>query len=109
MNISASTIINSPILKEFVKHVVPNLEPKVFLQKQNLLRGGKPTVAAVLLFAEEPQAALPKRSGIKLYRYATSAARSRDTLVGVPTSIEGPVPGREGAAAAWRRKAPAKS
>lgn len=91
VNVSISTITDSPILKEFVKQVVPNLEPKLFLQKQNLIRGNKPTVAALLLFAEEPQAALPKRSGIKLYRYATSGAPSRETLVDVPKSIEGPV------------------
>jgi ATP-dependent DNA helicase RecG len=91
VNINASTVINSSILKEFVKQVVPNLEPRVFLQKQNLLRGNKPTVAAVLLFAEEPQAALPKRSGIKLYRYKTTGAPTRETLAGIPKSIEGPV------------------
>ncbi|MRD46487.1 ATP-dependent DNA helicase RecG [Caenimonas koreensis DSM 17982] len=91
VNVSASVVINSPILRDFVKQVVPNLEPKVFLQKQNLIKGNKPTVAALLLFAEEPQAALPKRSAIKLYRYATSGAPSRETLVGVPKSIEGPV------------------
>lgn len=91
VNVSATVVIESPILKEFVKQVVPNLEPKAFLQKQNLIRGNKPTVAALLLFAEEPQAALPKRSGIKLYRYATSGVPSRETLVDVPKSIEGPV------------------
>ena len=91
VDVSLSTVVNSPILKEFVKQVVPNQEPKAFLQKQNLIRGNKPTVAALLLFAEEPQAALPKRSGIKLYRYATTGGPTRDTLVDVPKSIEGPV------------------
>lgn len=91
VDVSLSSVVNSPILKEFVKQVVPNQEPKAFLQKQNLIRGNKPTVAALLLFSEEPQAALPKRSGIKLYRYATTGAPTRETLVGMPKSIEGPV------------------
>ena len=46
--------------------------------------------AGILLFAEVPQAVLPKRSGIKVYRYKTSAKEgTRDTLDGNPVSIEG--------------------
>jgi ATP-dependent DNA helicase RecG len=46
----------------------------------------------VLLFADEPQAVLPKRSGVKLYGYKTSSdAATRETLDGVPRSIEGPI------------------
>src|SRR5690606_23834116 len=49
-----------------------------------------PTVASVLLFADNPQAALPKQSGIKIYRYATKDAQgTRETLAFVPLSIEG--------------------
>ena len=91
VNVSLTMLTDSQTLKDFVKRVVPNLEPKAFLQKQKLIRGNKPTVAALLLFAEEPQAALPKRSGIKLYRYKTTGAPSRDTLAGAPKSIEGPI------------------
>jgi ATP-dependent DNA helicase RecG len=47
-------------------------------------------VTAVLLYAEEPQAALPKRSGLKIYRYKTTAEDgSRETLDFDPISIEG--------------------
>lgn len=91
VNVSLSLVTESDVLKKFVKQVVPNLQPKLFLQKQNLVRGTKPTVAAVLLFAEEPQAALPKRSGVKLFRYKTTGQATRETLVGVPASIEGPL------------------
>lgn len=91
VDIDLSVVTESGTLKEFVKHVVPNLTPKVFLKKQLLIRGNKPTVAAVLLFAEEPQAALPKRSGVKLYRYKTTGEPTRETLVGIPKSIEGPI------------------
>jgi ATP-dependent DNA helicase RecG len=55
-----------------------------------LILEGKPTVAGIVLFAEEPQAILPKRTGIKVYRYKTKASEgTRDTLDKEPLSIEG--------------------
>ncbi len=49
--------------------VVPTAEPEDWLKKQNVVVNDRPTVAGVLLFSDEPQALLPKRSGIKVYRY----------------------------------------
>lgn len=49
----------------------------------------KLTVAALLLFSDEPQICLPKRSSIKIFRYQTSGEAERDTLVGVPVTVEG--------------------
>ena len=69
---------------------IPTAEPAAWLKKQQLIINDRPTVAAIVLYAEEPQASLPK-SGIKVYRYQTSGAASRDTLVGNPASIEGHV------------------
>jgi ATP-dependent DNA helicase RecG len=91
VDVDLITITESLTLKTFVKQVVPEVLPKIFLKKQNLIRNGKPTVAAVLLFSDEPQAALPKRSGVKLYRYKTTGAATRETLAGDPKSIEGPI------------------
>jgi ATP-dependent DNA helicase RecG len=55
-----------------------------------LIQEEKPTVAGAILFAEEPQALLPKRCGIKLYRYKTRDPEgSRATLAFDPISIEG--------------------
>jgi ATP-dependent DNA helicase RecG len=63
-----------------------------WIAKQNLIVGDKPTVAGILLFADEPQAALPKRSAIKLYRYKTKDAEgSRESLAFDPITIEGPL------------------
>jgi ATP-dependent DNA helicase RecG len=54
------------------------------------MKDDKPTVSGIVLFADLPQAILPKRSGIKIYRYKTSDAEgTRDTLVGDPISVEG--------------------
>ena len=90
INCPADIVTNSTYIIEFLLEVVPTGEPDVWLRKQMLLSEGRPTVAALLLFAEEPQAALPKRSGLKIYRYKTSDPEgSRATLDFDPISIEG--------------------
>lgn len=82
-------LTQSDNLAKFVKQVVPMQTPSVFVRKQSLSRNNQPLVAGVLLFAEEPQALLPK-SGVKLFRYRTTAAEgTRDTLAGDTTAIEG--------------------
>ena len=68
--------------------IVPQGEPELWLRKQLLVDGDLPTVAGVLLFADEPQTVLPKAS-IKIYRYRTSGEASRDVLVADPETIEG--------------------
>src|SRR5690606_18591134 len=43
-------------------------------------------------YSEIPQAALPKQSGIKIYRYRTKADEgTRETLAFDPISVEGPI------------------
>jgi ATP-dependent DNA helicase RecG len=86
------TVTNSIHIIGFLLEVVPTAEPENWLQKQMILVDGKPTVAGILLFAEVPQAALPKRSGLKIYRYKTSDSEgTRETLDFDPISIEGNV------------------
>lgn len=90
VGVDVASISNSVPLLEFLVNVVPTAEPEPWLSKQQLLIGGKPTVAAVLLFADEPQAILPKRCGIKIYRHKTaSETGSRETLAFDPITIEG--------------------
>lgn len=92
VDVELETVSESDTLGKFVKEVIPASTPMKFLRKQSLVRSAKPVVAAVLLFADEPQAALPKRSGIKLFRYKTNAAEgSRETLAGAPASLEGSI------------------
>lgn len=88
VNIDVTEVTNSKPIIEFMLANIPTAEPLPWLRKQQLIVDDRPTVAAVLLYADEPQAALPK-AGIKIYRYQTSGASSRDTLVGNPMSIEG--------------------
>ena len=90
VNVPPDTITNSYTSLQFILDVVPSAEPDEWMNKQNLLTGGKPVVAGVLLFADEPQAALPKRSAIKIYRYGTKDDDGRrEQLMFDPVTIEG--------------------
>ncbi|WP_036030302.1 ATP-binding protein [Bradyrhizobium yuanmingense] len=92
VNIPSETITNSVTTLEFVLSQVPSAEPDIWLKSQFVLTSERPTVAGVLLFADEPQAALPKRSAIKIFRYATKEEGvDRETLAFDPLSIEGPI------------------
>lgn len=83
-------ITNSEETIAFMLDIVPHQEPERWLHKQNLLIADKPTVAGVVLFAEVPQALLPKRCGIKVYRYRTADDEgTREALEGIPRTIEG--------------------
>jgi ATP-dependent DNA helicase RecG len=93
VNAPKELITESPVTAEFMRYVVPSAEPEPWLRKQLLLTpDGRPTVAGVLLFAEEPQALLPKRCGVKVYRYKTKEAEGfRDALSAMPETVEGPL------------------
>lgn len=90
IKVDPAILANSTVSLEFMLEVVPSAEPEEWLRKQQVITDDKPTVAGIVLFAEEPQALLPKRTGIKIYRYKTKADEgSRETLDGMPRSIEG--------------------
>lgn len=90
VNVDPTLITNSEVTIAFMLEVVPTSEPEIWLSKQQVLVSNKPTVAGLVLFAEEPQACISKHCGIKLYRYSTSEMEgSRDTLAFDPISIEG--------------------
>lgn len=92
VDVSLEELTNSVTVIDFLLKVVPSAEPAVWLEKQRVVRDGRPTVAGTLLFSDEPQAALPKRSAIKVFRYSTKADEGeRDTLVFDPITIEGPI------------------
>ena len=91
INVPIDFLTDSNVTKKnFIRHVVPSAKPESWLKKQALLRGDKPTVAGVLLFTDEPQAQIPKRCGIKVYRYKTTESEGfREALVFTPITIEG--------------------
>lgn len=89
INTSISRVSESEILAKFLEFLVPSRAPLAWLRKQELLDGGLPTLAGVLLFDEEPQSVL-SRASVKIYRYKTTDVEgSRDTLAGVPITVEG--------------------
>lgn len=88
IGIPLSEVTNSVPILTYLISAVPSAEPEIYLRGQYLIHGDRPTVAATILFAEQPQAALPKRCGIKIYRYSSEEA-SRDRLVSDPITVEG--------------------
>jgi ATP-dependent DNA helicase RecG len=90
VNIGTDVIENSKIYSKFLAYLIPQADPVIWLRKQFLVMEEKPTVAAVLLFAEEPQAILSKHCGIQILRYQTRDKEgSRLFLSFNPISIEG--------------------
>lgn len=84
-------VTNSTTVLHFMLEIIPSAEPAPWLRKQRLIENGKPTVACVVLFAEEPQIYLPK-AAIKIYRYKTTDKEgSRASLAFNPIAIEGPI------------------
>lgn len=84
-----SDLSNSLAILEFMLDVIPEAEPEEWLRKQRLIVEGRPTVAGVLLFADEPQVVLPK-AAVKIYRYGTTDnAGTRETLAFDPVAVEG--------------------
>lgn len=89
-NAAKDLITDSEITGHFIQTVVPTAKPEIWLKKQQLIRDDRPTVAGVLLFADEPQAVIPKRCGVKVYRYKTVEAEGfRDALAFDPKTVEG--------------------
>lgn len=91
VNVEAAEITNSETAIEFMLEAFPATEPERWMRSQRVVVDGRPTVAGVLLYADLPQASLPKRSSVKLYRFKTSEEGSRETLDGQPVTIEGPL------------------
>ncbi len=90
IDVESDVIVESETIKKFITSVIPNSMPETWVKKQQLLKYGKPTIAGVLLFSDEPQAIIPKRCGIKIYRYKTKELEgTRETLAFDPITIEG--------------------
>ena len=88
--VAIDSITNSETIIKFMLETFPASEPIRWLKAQRVIIQDKPTVAGVLLFDDLPQAALPKRSAVKVYRYKTGETEgTRDTLDGCFTNCGG--------------------
>lgn len=95
-NLELEDILNSQFLSSYMTRVETTLDPYTFLRKQRLLskKGDQwlPNVGCILLFGEEPQAALTTKCTIKVYRLQTSTTEyRREHLKGAPVTINGPI------------------
>lgn len=89
VNVGTTVIENSDIMSGFLEYCIPSSDSKTFLHKQHLVISNKPTVAATVLFADEPQAIIPKHCGVKILRHRTGEAfGERETLSEIAT-VEG--------------------
>ncbi|MFZ6759131.1 ATP-binding protein [Undibacterium sp. Ji50W] len=88
---SIEEVGNSMITLEFLLEIIPSSEPDQWLTKQRVYLDGKVTVAGVLLYSDQPQTILPKRSAIKILRYQTKNEGERDFLAFDPMTVEGPI------------------
>ena len=89
VNIPLHFVENSGSAIEFMLNVIPHGSPEEWLVKQQLIRDNKPSVAAALLFADEPQIAV-RYANVKIYYYNTLADEgTRETLEVGPITIEG--------------------
>jgi ATP-dependent DNA helicase RecG len=91
VTVPSNELENSMTIIEFLLETVPTSEPAAWLEKQRVVLDGRPTVAGVLLYSDNPQAILPKRSAVKILRYQTKHEAERDFLSGDPVTIEGPL------------------
>ena len=84
-----SDAMNSSIYNMFAQNVIPNIDKFNWLRSQKMCVDSALNVAGTLLFTDEPQATLPKRSAIKIFRYKTTGEGTRQTLDRDPITIEG--------------------
>lgn len=90
VNIEKDIVLDSEATQTFIKEVVPSTTPERWFKKQQLIITDRPTAASVILFCDEPQAILPKRSGLKLYRYQTKEDDGERAVLSFnPITIEG--------------------
>jgi ATP-dependent DNA helicase RecG len=84
-------ISNSLVILDFLMSAVPAAEPEEWLKKQRVVVDGRATVAGVLLYSDDPQAILPKRSAVKILQYKTKEGGERDYLAFDPLTMEGSI------------------
>ena len=89
-NAPKEMVTTSDVVAFFIREIIPTAQPEAWLRKQMLIREEAPTVAGTLLFADEPQAYLAKRCGVKISRFKTREAEGfREAMAFTPRTVEG--------------------
>jgi ATP-dependent DNA helicase RecG len=93
-SVRAETIVEGEHLKSFLAALpITEKDPFNFAVQENLLpETMHPTVALVLLFANNPSATMPRQCAVKIVRYDSSEEEiERDALTDDRHTIEGPL------------------
>lgn len=94
-NVPADPIIEGIHLKSYLNSLpVTNKDPLTFALQEALLteKGMDPTVAAVILFADNPSSIMPRQCAVKIVRYDSSHEEiERDNLTEDRHTVEGPL------------------
>jgi len=92
-NIPTEDVSDSQELRRFLSEYSPKSDPLEFALNQNLVerKSWEPKVAGVLLFSDNPAAAMPRKCSVKIVRYETKEDDpERDHLKSTAT-LEGPL------------------
>lgn len=94
-NYDVDELVAAKELSTFLRTYSPATEPFEFLRKERLIRKDgdayRPTYAGILLFGENPSAALPKKCAVKVTRYNTSESTPKREHLNAQHVIEGPL------------------
>jgi ATP-dependent DNA helicase RecG len=91
-DIRTESIVESPILREFLDGYSPRTESLDFILNQNLLgpSSWSPRIAAIVLFHEFPQAHLPRKAAVRITRYETREDDPERDHLKESHAVEGP-------------------
>jgi len=87
----AENIYQTQKIKDFLAHYSPKTEPLDYVYSENLLdnKSCEPRLAGVMLFAEKPQAFIPRKCSIKIVRYETKEEEPERDFLKETISIDG--------------------
>lgn len=79
-------------ITDFLQELSPRTDPLEYCFSENLIHNKtcQPTVAGILLFADNPSANLPKKCAVKIIRYETKEEEPERENLKETFSIEGP-------------------
>lgn len=91
--LKAEDIVESKELSSFLAAYSPKSDPLDFVVNQHLLDNASwtPLCAGVLLFAQNPSAAMPRKCAVKIVRYETSDEHPERDHLKEQWTIEGPL------------------
>lgn len=87
----AENIYETKKIKEFLTHYSPKTDPLDYVYSENLLdnKSMEPRLAGVMLFADKPQAFIPRKCAIKIVRYETKEDEPERDFLKETITIDG--------------------